>query len=613
VNREKTNPPAQDGKGFVKVGYLLWIAVLIAAVSGAYWLLSGDESVLNTNAPTFVVKKSDLVISVAEGGNLKALKSQEIKSGVEGSATILYLCPEGSRITEKDIEEGKILVQLDSSQIRERLKTQEITYQSANSDFILATEALNIQLKQNESDITAGELSVKFARLDLQRYLGREIANELIGISKKDLADRLFDPELRGSTEENTGKIRGAARQRKRELENAISLATEELERARKNLDWTIKLEDKGYVSENDLVADTIAMKRRTVDLEQARTDLDLFLDYEFYKEAEQLISDLEESKHQLDRTKARARAQEAQKKSSLEANRAKLELQKGRLDDYREQVAQCEIKASTPGLVVWNNNSGDMGRESRRIEEGGTVRQRQNIISIPDISTMAVEVKVHETSVDRVRVGQRAIVTVEALPDEVFEGEVLRIAVLPDQQSRWLNPDLKVYSTDVGIKGTHEVLKPGMSAQVEIIVKELRDILIVPIQAIVSRNDRHYCFVRENGNPGPVPVVTGDYNHIFIEIKEGLSEGDVVLVRPSSDEWQMIPLNGNGSGTKRAASPDRGAASGHGETEGAPARGMGGRSGEGMGKRPPEGMRRRPSDGNSGSSSHGGPKGGKK
>jgi HlyD family secretion protein len=545
MKNNTTGTSQNPRKGVFSVPILFWLFVVVVIAAVIYWFGSGDESVLDTQSPQYTVKRGDLIISVLEGGNLKALRSKEVKSEVEGSATIIYLIPEGTRVTEEDIEKGTLLVELDSSDIRERLKTQEITYQSALSDYVLATEAYEIQLKQNESDIRASELAMTFAKMDLERYLGEDLAEKFID---PEVPFDLDDPALIGEGGEDSGLIKGASRQAKRDLETAISLAEEELVRAKNTLEWTTKLYEKKYVSRNDLEGDTIALNRRKVELEKSKTALELFKDYEFSKEAQKLLSDYLESIQELERTKARARAQEAQKKSTMDAREAQYELQKDRLAEYTEQVEKCVIRATTPGLVVWSNDSDHRGREQNLIEEGSTVRQRQSIITIPDISTMAVEVKVHETSVDRVAVAQKAVITVDALPEIEFRGEVLKIGVLPDTQSRWLNPDLKVYSTDVSIDGDHDFLKPGMSAQVEIIIKELRDVLLIPIQAVVARAGMRYCQrLNGNGETEIIPVVTGEYNDTFVEIKEGLAEGDIVLIKPHGNEWEALSPNGNG------------------------------------------------------------------
>ncbi|MHC4257926.1 MAG: efflux RND transporter periplasmic adaptor subunit [Planctomycetota bacterium] len=73
--------------------------------------------------------------------------------------------------------------------------------------------------------------------------------------------------------------------------------------------------------------------------------------------------------------------------------------------------------------------------------------------MTITNANEMDVDVKVHETNVDKVKVGQPANIVIDAQPDKVFTGEVLKIAPLPDPQSFFGNPDLKVYTTDVGLE----------------------------------------------------------------------------------------------------------------------------------------------------------------
>ncbi len=96
-----------------------------------------------------------------------------------------------------------------------------------------------------------------------------------------------------------------------------------------------------------------------------------------------------------------------------------------------------------------------------------------------------------------------------------------------------WLNPDLKVYATDVSIDGTHDFLKTGMSAKVEIIIDELKDVISIPIQAVVNIEGKKVCFVSSGSGSERRQVETGAFNDSFVEIKSGLTEGDKVLLNP--------------------------------------------------------------------------------
>jgi multidrug efflux pump subunit AcrA (membrane-fusion protein) len=143
----------------------------------------------------------------------------------------------------------------------------------------------------------------------------------------------------------------------------------------------------------------------------------------------------------------------------------------------------------------------------------------------------MKVEVKIHETWIDRIEPNQPAEITVEAFPDKTFTGKVLKKAPLADAED-FLNPDLKVYATDVGIDGTHDALKTGMTGKVTVIIDELQDVLYVPIQAVVTVEDKKICYVA--GSPAEKrEVETGLFNDNFVEIKSGLAEGEKVLLNP--------------------------------------------------------------------------------
>src|SRR6185295_7598020 len=114
-----------------------------------------------------------------------------------------------------------------------------------------------------------------------------------------------------------------------------------------------------------------------------------------------------------------------------------------------------------------------------------------------------------------------------------ILEGEVTKVGVLPDSQNRWMNPDLKVYLTTITITGTHDWIKPGMSAKAEIMVNRLSDVVYAPIQAVAASEGKQICYVAKGLSTERREVEVGEFNEDFIEIKKGLKEGDKVLLRP--------------------------------------------------------------------------------
>ena len=197
------------------------------------------------------------------------------------------------------------------------------------------------------------------------------------------------------------------------------------------------------------------------------------------------------------------------------------------------KQLTATELFAPQSGLVVYAISESRYSNESM-VEEGATVRMRQELIKIPDTSRMKVIIKVHESQIGQVVEGQPAFIVLDSMPDDRFRGEVRKVALLPDSQSRWGNPNLKVYSTEIVITDKlPETVKPGVSARAEIVITQLPDALTVPIQCVTTLNGIQVCYVDKIGDPKPVPVEIGLYNNHSIEIISGLELGDLVLLAP--------------------------------------------------------------------------------
>jgi len=509
---------------------MLLVFICIAAVVsiGALALLrktAGGSGDSNPGTGLFTVKRGDLAITVTESGSIKAVKTEDIKSKVEGRVSIVNIVPEGTIITPEDVNDGKVLVELDSSELKEQLSQREIQLTSAEAGFADANESHLIQVKQNESDITAAELKMKFALMDFQKYIGESIAKTVIERSGSD-PNSSFDTLLLLKDPNSLG---GSASRQLKVLRNDILLAQGQLEKATDVLEGTQKLHDANYASDLDLMSAQLDVDRYRIQKESAEEALNLYQLYDFLKETEKFLSDYQEAQRELDRTKARARAQMAQAKAKLASARSTFEMQEQRLNKLHKQIEACTIRAPAVGQVVYWSSTERWSRV--KIEQGAEVYEGSKIITIPDASEMKVEVKIHETWIDRIEPNQPADITVQAFPDKAFTGRVLKKAPLADQED-YLNPDLKVYSTDVGIDGTHDSLKTGMTGKVTVMIDELHDVLYVPIQSVVTVEDKKICYVA--GSPAQKrEVETGLFNDNFVEIKSGLAEGEKVLLNP--------------------------------------------------------------------------------
>ncbi|HSU55139.1 MAG TPA: efflux RND transporter periplasmic adaptor subunit [Candidatus Dormibacteraeota bacterium] len=442
----------------------------------------------------FEAKHGDFLISVVEGGNLEAVNEVSIRSEVEGTARIIYIVPEGSNVKKDDL-----LVQLDSSSSEDAVNLQQINEEKAQFALVQAQQQLEIQKSVVESEIDAAKLRVEFAQSDLKKF------------------------------------TEGEALQAERNAQIEITNVVQNLQIAHERLDWSEKLCKEGFETKGNLDKDRLTVSETTLKLEQAQKSLWMVETFDNPKKKRTLESALEEAKENFERVKLQDDRKLAQFKADVESQKKTLELQQEKLNRDRKQLLATKIYAPREGLVVYGGSGGGRFSSESLIEEGAVIRNRQEIIKLPDTSEMKLQVKIHESHINQIRVGQPAYVVLDSMPDQRFRGSVNRIAPLPDSQSRWGNPDLKLYATEVLVTDKLPDIKPGVSARAEIIITNLTDVLTVPIQAVTTFKGKQVVFLA-SAPQEPVPVSVGMYNTRFIQITTGLQDGDQVLLAPPFD-----------------------------------------------------------------------------
>ena len=141
--------------GFAR--WLRWILICAAVIAVAgvgafvfsHWTPASPDNP-EGQAGLFTVTRGDLPITVTESGDIKALDSIDIKSEVEGQTTIISIVDEGTIITPEDVNNSKILVELDSSDIKEKLTQQEITFLRSEAELTEANERLMTEIEQRK-------------------------------------------------------------------------------------------------------------------------------------------------------------------------------------------------------------------------------------------------------------------------------------------------------------------------------------------------------------------------------------------------------------------------------------------------------------------------------
>lgn len=474
-----------------------WIAtvvLLLACAGGVALYQRGNLADADTaNLATRAVRRGPMTISVTESGTIKALDQRIIKVEVEGQTTIIYLVDEGTRVNE-----GDLLVELDASKLVDTKLEQQIRVQNAEAAFIRAREQLEVVRSQTASDIARAELDFQFAQEDQVKYLKGEYPNQL------------------------------------REAQTKVTLADEDLKRTTDKYEWSKKLFEEKYLSETEFRADELAQKRSGLEKELAEASLQLLQQYTHKRKITELQSEIDQMRMALDRVKRKASADIVQAEADLKAKEAEFLQQKDKLVKIDDQIAKTKMVAPAAGMVVYATSArGSWRGNETPLDEGQTVRERQELIYLPTADAMMAEIQVHESSLEKVKLGLPVELRVDALPGQRFTGVVARIAPLPDAQSMWMNPDLKVYRTTIHLTGNQQDLRTGMSCQATIIVSTHDDVLQIPVQAVVRHQGQPTVYVIDGNKVEPRAVEIGMDNNAEVMVKSGLTEGDRVLLTP--------------------------------------------------------------------------------
>lgn len=310
----------------------------------------------------------------------------------------------------------------------------------------------------------------------------------------------------------------GTFKQEMQQYEADITVAKQNLKTAENQLVYSEKMYRSGYVTRLDVEAKQYTVEQAKLNLAVAESKKNVLEKYTKAKMLEELISKRDGA--------------EALMNSEIAA----YDLEAMKLKRYEDQLEKCTILAPQEGMVVYANDmtsgGGRGGQQGPKIEQGAQVQQFQSILRLPDLKNMQVKVLVHETKVDQLRPGMRARIKIQ---DREFKGEIKSIANQPEP-GNWFSGAVKKYATIVTIDDEPKDLKPGMTAEVQILVAQKHDVLTVPVQCVVERGNKFQAWVKTADGVQPHDLLLGGTNDKVIEIVDGLKEGEKVLQNPRAE-----------------------------------------------------------------------------
>jgi RND family efflux transporter MFP subunit len=310
----------------------------------------------------------------------------------------------------------------------------------------------------------------------------------------------------------------------------ALALAEKDLEESKEKMGHYRRAVKKGLFPAESLRLKEADYEQKKFHVNRDKAKLLVLEKFSRLRKEAELTAKAADAKRAVDRAVSSGEASVAKAQSELEAAEITFNLEKATLDRIQERLGKCTVHAPEDGILVYSKQR--WWDENSRIQAGAMVFYRQPIFSLPDLNQMQMKVKIHEAMVKKVSPGQKAEIRIDAAPGRVLHGTVDSVATLASAEG-WVDRFVKEYECIVKIDDlpTDGGLKPGFTGEVKIMANEFPNVLLVPVQAVGQLDGKHYCFTNRGGELEKREVVVGENNDKFVEIKEGIGEGDKVML----------------------------------------------------------------------------------
>jgi len=292
----------------------------------------------------------------------------------------------------------------------------------------------------------------------------------------------------------------------------------------------------------------------RAKDAKAKRDRLEKLLEQKLTSREEFDTACTSEAAADADLAAARARVKELETlKLGLETRRQDIKIAEAQVADdgialsnAEQRLADTKVVAPMAGVVsVRDVQIGQIISSGISNVGGGTT-----VLTLADLSQIFVIASVDESDIGKVEVGQKAVITADAFKDRRFSGEVVRVATKGKTVSNVVTFEVKI---EVKSRG-RDLLKPEMTANVEIVAAENDKALLVPVQAVSRRRRDSFVTVKlADAKTEERPVKLGISDGEMMEITEGLKEGETVLIQ-SGKEASRWRSGGNDARNQRRA-----------------------------------------------------------
>jgi multidrug resistance efflux pump len=485
---------AQDGK--IAAGLVVAMSLLLAGCP------ERQKTAADGGADRFyTVKRGAFNVAFRLEGQLDAISNQQLRFDGKrghGQLKLVDLVPDRTSVSSNDV-----IFRLSDEWFVEQEKDLTRKLQLAEEDYKLALQDLEMIRADNLTELKTAADALRNAQEQYEKYKDEDAPRK-----KKDLVQATQDT----STAYDTAK--GTLDDAKKTLTDSISQEAETIAAAEKKVGEAEK---------------ALATAEQAMD--KAFYELRIFKRYEYPQKLSSLQETVMKSRLAVQRTIVNNNAKISKKRIEI-ANRDTL------IMDYRNDLRNVQadmeklvIRAQSDGMLIHGENRRNRWDTPKEIKVGADVSIGEPIGIIPDVSKFKVQVNIPEEFRSHIRIGLAVVIRAKAVPDLTLTGEIVRISGASTPIIPWDQSSPKVYASDISTNEADERLTPGMTVQVEIVVEKVENVLYVPVEGVYNRDGKSYCKVRAGDGQAEREVKTGRFSTDYVEIAEGIAEGEQVLL----------------------------------------------------------------------------------
>lgn len=568
----KATPAPQPRRSKTKkspVGRIIVAVVIVAAIGGYIW--SRVKSSDNPTGPiiTGSVTRGDLTETVDATGNVDPQTGAEINIGSQVTGTVNHLYAD----IGTQVKANQLIATLWAPDLEANVKQAQANVKNAEAKLLQDEEGVGqthttavMGVQQAQSTITGDKAKLAAAQSALRQQLvvtPQDIAKaraNLAGAQAGLASSQASYSQTKAGAEENIAVAEQALRSMRATARNS-SL----------NYQRQQALLQKGFVAQSvvDQAQSTAEVDQSNVDtaehnlsLEQQKVDADLETSRDAVVQAQQAVSSaqsaLTEAQSEQNLIEAdRQNVRDAQatvshdqqalqvaisnlandpiKQQAIQQDKASVDAATQQMKYNQVQLDKTEIRSPIDGTVI-----------TLAIQQGETIAaglSAPTLITVCDLNKLQIDAFPDETDISKIRLGQKARVDVDALPNRPFIGVVTKI-----DAGATVQQGVITYDVTLAIQDPKHLLRPSETADCKIRIRHLKNVLLVPAVALnVGTRQTTVAVVKTvNGKQqiSTVPVVTGGTDGINTEVLSGLTEGEQIVLAGGPNQ-----LHGQGRG----------------------------------------------------------------